>query len=309
MNIAKIMRDIGIHDEAHFAPCFQLSLIELNLIVKLQAMSKPVVHFCHGNSFPAGTYRQMFEQLQPYYEIHALEMHGHDPHYPVTTNWPFLVQELIDTLQKNYQEPVILLGHSLGGILSLMAASRRPDLVRCVLMIDSPVVTGWRSLFLKTFRALGLLEKYSPAQFSAKRRMLWRDKQEAFEHFSSKEKFAIWPPEVLQDYIDAGMQTHPDGISLKFTREIETAIYLSLPGNLGAIARHGLRVPIGFVGGTESIECRQGGLEATRKMCGEYFVQLPAGHLLPMEMPEKTAHACHLMMQRLLAVVPNKVAE
>ncbi|MFC0350974.1 alpha/beta fold hydrolase [Undibacterium danionis] len=264
-------------------------------------MSKPIVHFCHGNSFPAGTYRQMFEQLQPHYEIHALDMHGHNPDYPVTANWPFLVQELIDTLQKNYQEPVILLGHSLGGILSLMAASRRPDLVRCVLMIDSPVVTGWRSLFVKTFRALGLLEKYSPAQFSVKRRMLWRDKQEAFEHFSSKEKFAIWPPEVLQDYIDAGTQAHPEGISLKFTREIETAIYLTLPSNLGPIARRGLRVPIGFVGGTESVECRQGGLAATRKMCAEYFVQLPAGHLLPMEMPEKTAQACHAMLQRLLA--------
>ena len=57
-------------------------------------------------------------------------MHGHNPAYPVTANWPHLVQN--DRHFGLHSEPVILLGHSLGGILSLMAASRRPDLVRCV---------------------------------------------------------------------------------------------------------------------------------------------------------------------------------
>ena len=50
-------------------------------------------------------------------------------------------------------------------------------------MIDSPVVTGWRAMFVKVFRTLGLLDRYSPAQFSLKRRMIWKDKQEAFGAF------------------------------------------------------------------------------------------------------------------------------
>lgn len=263
---------------------------------------KPIVHFIHGNSFPAGSYRQMFLALEAHYELRSLEMHGHNPRYPVTHDWPFLVQELIDTLLENYQSPVILLGHSLGGILALMAANLRPDLVRCVVMIDSPVVSGWRALILKSFKALGLLEKFSPSRLSDKRRNLWRDEQDAFEHFAAKDKFAIWPKAVLQDYINAGMVPHPDGIALKFQREIESIIYLTLPSNLGTIAKEGLKVPIGFVGGTESIECRQGGLGATKKLCGEYFVQLKAGHLLPMEMPKETAEAVQEMLKRLLAL-------
>ncbi|MBR7799047.1 alpha/beta fold hydrolase [Undibacterium fentianense] len=265
-------------------------------------MPQAIVHFCHGNSFPSGSYRHMLQHLGQHFDIRFLEMHGHNQAYPVTVNWPFLVQELIDTLEANYTEPVALLGHSLGGILSLMAASRRPDLVRCVLMIDSPVVTGWRSLILRGFRLLGLLERYSPAQFSIRRRMIWRDEQEAFEHFSSKEKFAIWPPEVLRDYVRAGLKPHPEGLCLKFAREIETQIYLTLPGNLGQIARQirKNKVPIGFVGGTESVECRQGGLATTKRLCREHFVQLPAGHLLPMEMPERTADACRQMLEKLM---------
>lgn len=263
---------------------------------------KPIVHFIHGNSFPAGTYRQMFSALEAHYDLRALDMHGHNPAYPVSHDWPHLVQELIDTLLKNYEAPVILLGHSLGGILALMAASRRPDLVRCVVMIDSPVVSGWRAVVLKTFKSLGLLERFSPSRLSDKRRNLWRDEQEAFEHFAAKDKFSIWPEAVLQDYINAGMVPHSEGIALKFQREIESIIYLTLPSNLGKIAKQGLKVPIGFVGGTESIECRQGGLGATKKLCGEYFVQLNAGHLLPMELPEQTAEAVRQMIERLLVL-------
>jgi hypothetical protein len=181
-----------------------------------------------------------------------------------------------------------------------MASKQRPDLVRCVLMIDSPIVTGWRSAFIKTFRALEILERFSPSQFSVKRRNTWRDKQDAYEHFSSKEKFAIWPPQVLRDYIDAGTIPCDTGICLKFKREIESAIYDCIPSNLGQVCKGGLQVPIGFVGGTESIECRQGGLATNRKLCGDNFILLPAGHLLPMEMPEKTAAACHQLLQKML---------
>jgi len=42
-------------------------------------MHKPIVHFCHGNSFPAGSYQQMFAALEPHYDIRYLDMHGHNP--------------------------------------------------------------------------------------------------------------------------------------------------------------------------------------------------------------------------------------
>jgi len=261
---------------------------------------KPVLHFVHANSFPAGTYRVFFEHLAPHYEVQALEMHAHNPQYPVTDGWGELVRELIDTLTARYRQPVILVGHSLGGILSLMAAKARPDLVRCVVMLDSPVVSGWKALALRTFKLLGIDKKFSPAQFSERRRNMWNSEEAAYQHFAAKEMFAIWPPEVLRDYIHAGIVRHPDGVTLKFTREIETAIYLSLPDNLGYILREAYPVPIGFVGGTESIECRQAGLEATQKLVGKNFTHITGGHLIPMEVPAQTAAAAHAMIQNLI---------
>ncbi|CAN5798184.1 alpha/beta hydrolase [soil metagenome] len=258
--------------------------------------SKPILHFVHANSFPAGTYRIFFHHLSAHYDVRALDIHAHNPAYPVTDGWPNLVQELIDTLTQRYQEPVILVGHSLGGILAFMVANLRPDLVRCVVVLDSPLVAGWRALMLRVSKVLGVDKKFSPARFSEKRRTLWKDAEAAYQHFASKEMFAIWPPEVLRDYIHCGVAPHPEGVTLRFTREIESQIYLTLPHHLGKIARRGLKVPVGFVGGTESVECRQAGLAATKKLVGSHFIKIPGGHLIPMEVPMQTAAAVHDMI-------------
>lgn len=262
--------------------------------------SKPLLHFAHANSYPAGTYRLFFQHLQPHYRVQALEMHAHNPKYPVRNGWRALKQELIDDIEARHTEPVILAGHSLGGMLSLMAAKDRPDLVRCVVLLDSPVVAGWRALLLRIGKSTGSDFKFSPARLSVKRRNVWPDADAAFAHFAAKKMFAIWPPQVLRDYLDSGLVPHPDGVTLRFTRETETAVYRSLPHHLGKIVRPGFPVPVGFVGGSDSVECRQAGLQATRRLVGRHYRQIPGGHLFPMESPEQAAGALHEMIRALL---------
>jgi pimeloyl-ACP methyl ester carboxylesterase len=261
---------------------------------------RPILHFVHANSYPAGTYRVFFDHLQKHYEVQALDMHAHNPSYPVSNGWSALARELIDELTKRYAEPAILVGHSMGGMLSLMVAKVRPDLVRCVVMLDSPVVAGWRALLLRVAKRTGTDKKFSPAQFSEKRRNIWPDAEAAYRHYSAKPMFAAWHPEVLHDYIEHGLVPHPEGVTLRFTREAETAVYRSLPHHVGAMVRRGFPVPIGFIGGTDSVECRQAGLGATRRLVGRHFAQVPGGHLFPMEAPAVAANAVHGMIQSLI---------
>jgi len=264
-------------------------------------MKRPYLHFAHANSYPAGTYRVFFEHLQQHYEVQALDMHAHNPAYPVTNGWPRLVEELIDELQSRYREPVILVGHSLGGMLSLMAAKARPDLVRCVVLLDSPVVAGWRAMLLRVAKKIGADKKFSPARFSEHRRNHWPDEEAAYQHYAAKPMFAAWPEAVLRDYIAHGVEPHPGGgVTLRFTRETETAVYRSLPHHLGRLVRRGFPVPVGFVGGKDSVECRQAGLLATRRLVGRHFRQIPGGHLFPMESPALAAGALHEMIKSLL---------
>jgi pimeloyl-ACP methyl ester carboxylesterase len=266
----------------------------------LLIMSKPVLHFVHANSFPAGTYCVLFRHLDRHYDVRALPMHAHNPAYPVRNNWKELAQELADELVARYSEPVILVGHSMGGMLSLMVAKSHPELVRCVVLLDAPVVAGWRAGLLQAVKALGIEPGFSPARFSEKRRNLWPDARAAFEHYASKPMFAIWPQEVLQDYVRHGLDPHPEGVTLRFTREAETAVYRTLPHHIGRMVRGRFPVPIGFIGGIDSVECRQAGLKATKRLVGPHFMQIPGGHLFPMEKPVAAVEAIHRMIVQLV---------
>lgn len=265
-------------------------------------MSKPKLHFAHANSYPAGVYRQYFDLLAPEFDIDALDMHAHDPAYPVTDGWPHLLQEYIRTLETRYDEPVILVGHSLGGMLSLMLARARPDLARCVVLLDAPVVAGWRAQFWRMIKQTSLADRYSPANASARRRDVWPDAQAAHRHFAAKSIFAAWAPGVLDDYMAAGLKPHPDGVQLRFGRAIETAVYRNLPHHVGSLAGRDYPVPIGFIGGVDSRETRQSGLEHTRALVGQHFRLLPGGHLFPMESPSLAARATREMIAELLPV-------
>lgn len=258
---------------------------------------KPQLHFMHGNGFPAGTYRRFLSYLEPHYQIGVTEKVGHQPEYPVTDGWRHLVQELIDTLEASYQQPVILVGHSLGGLLSLMAARVRPDLIRSVVVIDSPVVAGWRAQLVRAMKQIPMMKRYSPAYYSEKRKHRWPDREAAYQHFASKPVFAAWQPEVLRDYVEFGTRQTEDGVELSFSREVETAIYLTLPHRLGRLLKHRPSLPLGFVGGTNSVECRQAGDFYTKKLMGKHYTLIQGSHLIPMEQPEQTAKAVLAMLK------------
>jgi len=252
---------------------------------------RDIIHFSHANGFPVSTYRKLFAELGDEFELRAVERYGHAPQYPVTRGWPHLVQELLDSLQRQYREPVWLVGHSLGGFLSLMAALRRPEWVRGVVMLDSPIIAGWRASLLKTAQWLGVDEKPSPAAVTRNRRTHWPDTESVWDHFRAKPNFAVWDREVLRDYAEHG--TEPTGKDserrLRFDREVEYWIYRTLPTSLGRKVARGAPVPVGFVAGTRSREIRQCGMGATRRLVGENLRFIEGGHLYPMERPEQTA--------------------
>lgn len=262
-------------------------------------MNKPLLHFTHGNSYPSGSYGRLLGELGRDFDVRTTDMLGHDPRYPVDDNWHALIGELVAQLER-YDEPPILVGHSLGGAVGMLAARRRPDLARCVVMLDSPVVAGWRARVWRIAKALGLGRKLSPGGIAERRRNVWPSRAAAYEHFIAKPIFQAWAPGALDDYLDHGLAPHPEGVQLRFDRDVEAAIYSSLPHDMGEVLRKPYPLPIGFVAGTRSQELRQAGLASTRRLVGENLVMIEGSHLYPMESPELTARLTREMIARLL---------
>lgn len=268
----------------------------------------PVVVFAHGNSFPGNTYSLMLRSLRGRgYVVKAVDRFGHDPRYPVTSNWPHLVQQLADFANAECTHttgPLYLVGHSLGGFVSLMCAAKHPQLagrpVQGVVMLDSPVLGGWRAKALQAAKHSRLIGALSPGQVSRKRRNQWPSAEAAFDHFAHKRAFAAWDDQVLHDYIAHGThnETTPYGVKrvLSFDRDVETQIYNTLPHNLDRLLkRHPLQCPVAFVGGTRSAEMKQVGMGMTHKLVGraipERLQMIEGSHLFPMEQPLAAAAA------------------
>lgn len=275
--------------------------------------SKPLIIFSHGNSFPASTYGVLFQSLQARgFQVKAIEKFGHDPRYPVTSNWPNLVQQLADFTQAEVEksgQPAFLVGHSLGGFLSLMCAASNPVLggqpVRGVVMVDSPILGGWRAKALSVAKRAQLVGSISPGAISRKRRQQWLGRDEVLAHFRSKKAFARWDEQVLLDYIDHG--THDENGSaqgqrlLSFDRDVETSIYNTLPDNMDQLLKKNpLQCPAAFIGGRASVEMKQVGMALTRKVTQGRIMMLDGSHLFPMEKPLATAAAIEAMLLNLM---------
>ena len=260
--------------------------------------------FSHANSYPASTYAVLFAQLKKRgFKVRAVDKFGHDPAYPVTDNWPNLVAQLHQLLARESEkagEPAHLVGHSLGGFLSLMTAAQYPQLARSVLLIDAPILSGWRAQTLGVIKATQFIKRVSPSAVSHKRTHKWASHEAALAHFSGKKVFARWDPQVLADYVQAFTQNDDGTVTLSFDRKVESAIYNTLPDHLGALLkRHPLKCPAAFIGGMQSKEMARVGLAMTQEVTGGRMSYLDGGHLFPMEQPVATAAAIEANLRNM----------
>lgn len=221
-------------------------------------------------------------------------MVGHDARFPVTDNWTHLAGQLAEFVGQQVAlagHPLHLVGHSLGGFLSIMVACHHPAWVRGVVLLDAPLLGGWRARAVALAKRTGLVDNFSPGKVSARRRNHWPDADAALAHFQGKRAFAAWDPQVLQDYIAHG--THDDAQGqrvLTFDRAVETAIYNHLPHTLPALLRrHPLQCPVAYIGGQDSAEMKQVGMDLTQRVTQGRVHLVPGTHLFPMEYPLETA--------------------
>jgi pimeloyl-ACP methyl ester carboxylesterase len=185
-----------------------------------------------------------------------------------------------------------------------MVAAKAPHLARGVLLLDAPIVGGWRATALGMAKSTQLLGSVSPGAVSRRRRNQWVSTEAALAHFQSKKAFSKWDPQVLADYIAHG--THDSLIDgetkriLSFAREVETSIYNTLPHNLDSLLKqHPVKCPVAFIGGTNSSEMKQVGMSLTQKVCHGRIMILDGSHLFPMEKPLVTAAAIEAALLNL----------
>ena len=206
------------------------------------------------------------------------------------------MEELEASIAGTGRAPVIGVGHSLGGYLTCMAAARRPDLFRAVILLDAPILGPFTGSAVQFAKRIGLIDRITPAGTTRNRRSTWPSVEAALAHFRRKPLFRQFDPDCLRDYVQHGTHASADGLTLLFDPEIEYRIYRTIPHDVADFAS-ALRVPRGFIHGRHSEIVQRTGLAQTRRCLR--VARVEGGHLFPFEVPHEAAHAIGAMVRQL----------
>ncbi|MDF1683414.1 MAG: alpha/beta hydrolase [Legionellaceae bacterium] len=268
-----------------------------------QLGDKPKLHFSHGNGFPSPCYRQMLTALAPYFECDYIDKVGHTPEFPVLDNWEALTDEVIASVRSKSDEPVVAVGHSLGGVLNILAALKEPDLFKAIILLDSPLLSRIRQRGLHLSKALGFIDKITPAQRTQFRRRHWPTRDAAFGYLKRRELFKHFTDACLYDYIDYGMTQNASGCTLRFDSKIEYQIYRTMPHSLSAYPKK-LHVPSALIYGSDSDVIHVTDRRHMQRRYGISSFKTEGTHMFPFEHPQATAE---LILKVILFLQKTKV--
>ncbi|WP_116364322.1 alpha/beta fold hydrolase [Parahaliea mediterranea] len=265
--------------------------------------------FAHANGYPPGAYRQLLEPLTAHCEVIG---YRHSPLWqgrqaqpaPARANWRQFAEDLADTLTDRAAggaEPVWMMGHSLGAVVSMMAAVKRPQLFRGLILLDPVFLPARQAIGMaltpdSAMRRMPLVRKtlLRPSRFS--------DAQAAFDFHRAKRPFARMSDESLWDYVRAGTRPGDSGqnalqdtgepagpgVELAWSPAWEAAVYASVPLVWPRLLR--LRLPtLGLRGEASDILSPAALRRWQRLQRGAQLETCPGGHLFPIEHPAATA--------------------
>jgi pimeloyl-ACP methyl ester carboxylesterase len=247
-----------------------------------------LIHFAHGNGFPALCYKQMLDCLHHNFDYCYIDRIGHDPAFPVSENWHNLVLEVIASVKRQADRPVIAVGHSLGGALSLLAAIEQPELFKAVVMLDSPLLGPLKSSMVRLAKALGVIDRLTPAYRTQGRRAYWKNHEQLLTYLKSRNLFKTFTDKCLDDYITYGLEHRDDGYHLRFDRTIEYQIYRTIPHIIPRYEGK-LLIPAALIYGDKSTVVGKMDVRYMKNDFNVTCVKTSGTHLFPMEHPQVAA--------------------
>lgn len=262
------------------------------------------LHFLHANGYPPECYTPLLEHLKPTYHPFGMKLRplwdgankdDFPDWHPYSDDLLRFLSDASTRLSTSFGAgPVIGVGHSIGGIVTLRAAMREPKKFRALVLLDPvflipPILTGWNVV-----RAVGLGEKVHPLIPTAKkRRREFNDLDVLFRSYRKKTVFRYMSDKSLMQYIEGITKPKADGgYELVYTPEWETHIYLT--GLRDHDLWRGLStfdVPTLIIRGAETDTFLPSAERLVKKKNPKIQVHTmqKATHILPLEYPKEVA--------------------
>lgn len=239
----------------------------------------------------------MFEQLAEQFpvqsqsiDIQFIERMGYE-RSTLSGNWNDLCDELIASIEagqkkRQCQQPVVGLGHSAGAVVTLMAASKRPDLFTHVVLLDPPLFSRRKRFVMGALRRVGLMDRMGLVKQARARRNRFATIKEARDYFRPKGLFKDFHPRCFDDYVQHALKPHAHGFELAIAPEQEAQIFRSI---IARAPRAMHKVKGTLIYGTTSDAIDSSDIRWWHKNLPLFAIKgFDGAHLFPLEQPDKT---------------------
>jgi pimeloyl-ACP methyl ester carboxylesterase len=257
------------------------------------------LHMAVANGFVPQTYLPLLSPLMPHFHtvslpVRALWGDGAPPPLQDARDWTHIAEDLLVAFEQYQLKDVLAIGHSFGGVASMIAALQKPELFRALVLLDPTFLDESIVNMLAEANKVGMSDQHPLAQGALRRKRQFDSTQAFYERYRQNNLFKTWDEEAFQMYAQYG--TQPDengGVTLTWSPEWE-AFYFSI--GYGAMWQtipqmSQLKLPILIIQGAISDTYTTANYERVKTLVpNATHVQVPNhGHLFPQSAPHETS--------------------
>lgn len=251
---------------------------------------EPLIHFLSGNGFCGGVYWPMLQHFVPQHALFTHDIEGHgDSGKPARFSGVEAVIRRIPQVMADQGlpgRPLIGMGHSFGGALTLRVAADNPGLFKALVLLDPiimppPVYAG--------MRLVSMLGHNPLAQATRRRHNVWPSREAVAERLRGRGTYKDWTEEALHCFVDYATHEENGQRVLSCPREVEAAIFEHPVYPWPAFRK--ARLPILFLRGQQSFDFFPWAERLAQRTNPQVQVKtLPGGHCFMQQNPV-AAHA------------------
>ncbi|MBL8117193.1 MAG: alpha/beta hydrolase [Anaerolineae bacterium] len=256
----------------------------------------PLINLALANGFPPQTYLPMLRPLLPHYHIVCLlprALWGGEPVPAQLRQWDQLADDLLAAMNTHGMSQIIAIGHSFGGIASMIALSRQPQRFRALCLLDPTVFQPSWMAQMEAMQRDGSIRDFPLAAGAIRRRRHFEDAGSAYDYFKTKALFADWPEETLRLYAQQGTRpSEAGGVELVWSPEWESYYFSTgYTRSWDIIPQLDTAAPILTIrGGTTDTLTVESAARMRELLPHMTYAEVPGhGHLFPQTAPEQTA--------------------
>lgn len=264
----------------------------------------PLAVLTHASGLAAGAYAPFAGRLRPHLRVMGLDARGHgqtrapaDPRR--LRDWEVFFDDLARFVA-HLGEPVVFIGHSMGGMVSLAVAVRHPELVRSLVLIEPGILPPSWAWWVLLAQRTGLW-RFAPIVAQAARRpVTWPSREAMREALRTTGPFGRWSDEFVAAYVESGTTPLPDATVRLCCAPAWDARCLATPPVDAWRYVHGLHLPTLLLYGELSRTflpqvAQRFRSEVPHAVCHRFA---GTGHYVPMEQPDEAVRVIASFLSR-----------